>query len=576
MCSDRFELINTPSGPAVLDALRTGLALFDRERPGETPGRVVVVARNNPGVIAQAVAVHFPVSQVQLLAPKPLDERARRRVPPAVVIDICTSVDELALSIVGHPAPQLLIDAIPGAGAGKVRRFRELSFALADGGAYLAIDGAGADQGEDSLASELTRLMSLSGRATTTDEWFDLRRRDIIASVSSDGPAVLVSKSGRHYLSLREELTTPVLRRSYGTSWGAELMVRPPEKFRSKAKVTANVQAPSEQFPDELHVPALYLREYVEVVCAPRQLVVRGRFVLPATFHHPSVPRPQNMSFPGSSKYFIEIDADRGEVPLLAGTYFHLDSEYPGHFGHVFTEDIAKLWGWDIAKRRHPELRLLLSSHEESACRPAPFEVEALGAYGIPESDIVCIDHPVRVQCLVTASPQYHNGSVVYVSVRLSDTWARLRQGLRSGTGKRLERIFVARPGVQRSCVNGSRLEATFARHGFDIVRPELLPLAEQAELFATAPVIAGYAGSGMFNMFYSERPGTRIVIASESYGARNEYLISAVKGDDFHYFSCPSRPPADPLSEIAPMHHDFEFDFDRDGDALEELLAST
>jgi len=29
-------------------------------------------------------------------------------------------------------------------------------------------------------------------------------------------------------------------------------------------------------------------------------------------------------------------------------------------------------------------------------------------------------------------------------------------------------------------------------------------------------------------------------------------------------------------LSEIAPMHHDFEFDFDRDGDALEELLAST
>jgi len=160
--------------------------------------------------------------------------------------------------------------------------------------------------------------------------------------------------------------------------------------------------------------------------------------------------------------------------------------------------------------------------------------------------------------------------------VRLSDTWARLRRGLRSGTGKLLERIFVARPGVQRSCVNGSRLEATFARHGFNIVRPELLPLAEQAELFATAPVVAGYAGSGMFNMIYSEQPGTRIVVASEEYPARNEYLISAVKGDDFHYFSCPSRPPVDPLSEIAPMHHDFEFDFDRDGDALEKLLAST
>jgi len=241
----------------------------------------------------------------------------------------------------------------------------------------------------------------------------------------------------------------------------------------------------------------------------------------------------------------------------------------------VFTEDIAKLWGWAVAKRRHPELLVLLSSHLESVCRPAPFEIEALGAYGIPESDIVCIDRPVRVQCLVTASQQYHNGAVVYVSERLSETWARLREGLRSGKGQRLDRIFVARPDVQRSCLNGRQLEATFATHGFAIVRPELLPLAEQAELFATARVIAGYAGSGMFNMIYSEQPGTRIVIASEGYPARNEYLISAVKGDDFHYISCPSRPPADPLSDLIPMHHDFEFDFDRDGDALKAVLAS-
>jgi len=221
-----FELISSRSGLAVLDALRRSLALFDRERPGETPERLVVLARNKPGAITQVVAAHFPGSQVQLLAAKPLDERARRHVPRGVVVDIFTSIDELVLSIVEHPAPQLLIDAIPGPAAAKIRRFRELSFALADGGAYLAIDGANAERTENSLASELSRLASLRGRATTTDEWFDLRRREIIASVSTDGDTVLVGKVGRHYVNLREEMTTPVLRRTYGTSWGLELMVR--------------------------------------------------------------------------------------------------------------------------------------------------------------------------------------------------------------------------------------------------------------------------------------------------------------------------------------------------------------
>lgn len=177
---------------------------------------------------------------------------------------------------------------------------------------------------------------------------------------------------------------------------------------------------------------------------------------------------------------------------------------------------------------------------------------------------------------LVTASQQLHNGAVIYVSEQLGETWTRLRDGLRARTGQHLDRIFVARPNAKRSCVNSADLEALFAKHGFEIVRPELLPLAEQVELFASASVIAGYAGSGMFNMLHSERPGIRIVITSETYPARNEFLISAVKGDDFHYFACPSRPPADPAMDVAPMHVDFGFDFERKGDALEQLLTST
>jgi hypothetical protein len=43
---------------------------------------------------------------------------------------------------------------------------------------------------------------------------------------------------------------------------------------------------------------------------------------------------------------------------------------------------------------------------------PAPYELEALGAYGIVESDIVYIDRPARVERLVTDSHVLHNGTL--------------------------------------------------------------------------------------------------------------------------------------------------------------------
>ncbi|CAN5590269.1 hypothetical protein BH18ACT3_BH18ACT3_14760 [soil metagenome] len=43
---------------------------------------------------------------------------------------------------------------------------------------------------------------------------------------------------------------------------------------------------------------------------------------------------------------------------------------------------------------------------------PTPYELEALGAYGIVESDIVYIDRPARVERLVTDSHELHNGTL--------------------------------------------------------------------------------------------------------------------------------------------------------------------
>ena len=74
-------------------------------------------------------------------------------------------------------------------------------------------------------------------------------------------------------------------------------------------------------------------------------------------------------------------------------------------------------------------------------------------------------------------------------------------------------------------------MEAIFAEHGYEIVFPEKLTLAEQVRIFDGAKVTAGYGSSAMLNLVYASSPGTRIMISSESYIALNEYLLGAVRG---------------------------------------------
>ena len=51
--------------------------------------------------------------------------------------------------------------------------------------------------------------------------------------------------------------------------------------------------------------------------------------------------------------------------------------------------------------------------------------------------------------------------------------------------------------------------------------------------IFDQAAVIAGFAGSGLFTMMFTELPKPVIIISSTSYTARNEYLIASAIGHD-------------------------------------------
>ena len=76
-------------------------------------------------------------------------------------------------------------------------------------------------------------------------------------------------------------------------------------------------------------------------------------------------------------------------------------------------------------------------------------------------------------------------------------------------------RLFLARPeSNHRKLVNSSQIEAIARGRGFEIVYPERMPFAKQAEMLAEANAVVGPEGSAMFLAYYM-RPGTRLAILS-------------------------------------------------------------
>jgi capsular polysaccharide biosynthesis protein len=114
-----------------------------------------------------------------------------------------------------------------------------------------------------------------------------------------------------------------------------------------------------------------------------------------------------------------------------------------------------------------------------------------------------------------------------------------------------------------------------FARHGFEIVYPEDYTVPEQAAMFRHAEVVAGFAGSALFTLSFCETAKPVIMISSESYTARNEYMIASVLGHEIDLFWCEAdrKQPTSGWDGKA-FASGFTFDFERDGDDLEKKLS--
>jgi len=597
------RLVRPAPGGTTLAEIATGLTLprgwnqaavlrrADAELTDPEPGVVVAITKGRPAAVGRLLGTRFPTAEVHVLNAWLTGGRGAGRTPGNVRIHAAPNPRAMHTALLGIAAPQALLDLGTATKPVKAAAFEQLIYHLADGGRYLL---AGTDEPDDAarahgaslrpMLAELVKLRDVppprrlvrSGPARTTAPVPDepVRAR-AVRDVREDGPLIVVTKAGRQAVKLRDSEVEVALGVRKGEAWGRRLDTRPPVSFAARASRHANEQL--ETFRATIEVPELYLREFRDVTCAPRGLVVQDDAVLPLSFHHGHKRRLEQVSpyVRHGGDYFVELDERLQHAAELPGVFYHLDSEYPGHFGHVISEDISKLWGWERARAAYPGIKLLLSARG-GGTGPKPYQLALLRALGIPDEDVTCIDAPVRVELLVGASQMFYNGR--YAHPELVPMWDRMREALRPAepTPGLPRRLFVDRPpdGL-RPCRNGAQVVDTFREHGFHVIRPEELGMAAQVELFAGAEVVAGFGGSGLFNTIYAERPVRQIVIASTTYRARNEWTISATKGGEYHHFFGPAELTDELLrAKGRGFQAPFTFDFARDGAALRALLT--
>jgi capsular polysaccharide biosynthesis protein len=401
-----------------------------------------------------------------------------------------------------------------------------------------------------------------------------------IGTVTMTRDLVLVTKRHRQLVKLRDEHVNRILPAREPSLQVTELEKRRGGEFASKASVVSHgVDLLGDSAPSVITYPDLHLRHYEgRVALAGQTLMFTGDTILPDSFRWHLLDDPSHPRLKAAPRNFARVPSTYIPRRELDGDFYQLDSTYPHHYGHVMTEVISRLWGWDRAKREIPGLKAIFHLKPQSRREPA-LEKALFTAYGIAESDIAWVNEPVWLSSVVSATPMWHNAVPHHVHPDMIDTWHRLGRGLVGGADLPAspERIFVSRGGglKHRTCRNAEAVEKLFVDRGFQVVYPEKLSLAEQVATFRDARVVAGFGGSAMFNLMYAEKLETVILLNSEAYTARNEHLFTSLIGAEVHYFW--SRPdiehPEGGWTQDA-FFADWEFDFARNGDALETVLA--
>lgn len=570
------ELQGAPDGSTADVAVQSD---SDRAVPPDAAARrfVVLLLHDLPPDVAARLLDEHGGGQDEVHVIAPAADRAWDLPGRGIEFHPAVSVVQInwVLKMIGNP--DAVVDAWSGDADAHVATWDRAFLHLRAGGTYTILRSAVTSASEyDKLTDGVyrrSRLRTGDDGATTRLVGF----AEACGDLALRADAIDVGKLGTDFFKVRDAEASRAMPRRSRSGPTTELVRLPASTFTPRGRTYFHPETVDvAPFDSTYAVPERRVRLYEGGVSVIGNcLAVKDTTVIPESYRHHMEKSLRNPRLRDVDAEFARIDDRDVATDSLPGVYYHLDASNSGHFGHLTTEVLSKLWGWDAAVERCPDIKAIFRIRYPNERDPA-LERRLFTAFGIREDQIQVIDRPMKVDALVAATPLWHNQFPHYVDPAIEQTWDRMSHALVDPGVPGHEKLFVSRrPSLSnRRCLNTAEVERHFADRGFAVIYPEDLDLGVQASLFAKARVVAGFGGSALFNSMFSKRLETMIVLTHTAYTARNEHMYGAVLGCDVHYFwNTPNVPhPPGGWSEEA-YFSDWTFDFRTLGRELDKVL---
>lgn len=228
------------------------------------------------------------------------------------------------------------------------------------------------------------------------------------------------------------------------------------------------------------------------------------------------------------------------------------------HWGHFLYDSLARLWAISSGSV-DPSRDIVLFT---SKWPRIPFAEPILSSIGIPPD---CMNAPARPTL-------FKNVRIYLPSVndmfRISAFHGEIHRHIAAvmQTTRRFDRpVFISRAGLDRSLktfANEEIIEKAAAKHGYEIIHPEALPIGDQIALFATCPYILGSVGSAFHSILFEPQMGerVRVMLCPVNSGRRFPMVDAVCRGHTSLYLNV--APAVMERNQVVPIDVDKTFEY--------------
>lgn len=231
---------------------------------------------------------------------------------------------------------------------------------------------------------------------------------------------------------------------------------------------------------------------------------------LPCGVFAAGAPVVESLCYGGDAGHAINVFPDmRPAEGHLPGTWL-FGGILSGHFGHMLVEGTGRLWA--LHERADVAGVVFFARPFDKARHCGRLFQQMATLLGLPP--VTVLEAPVTVERLIL--PEQGLGSSELMLGRpeargfLRD---RLAQVAPEGAGRRFYISRTGQPARRGMILGESSLEALFAAAGYEVIRPEDFPMAQQVAMFRAASHVVGTEGSPFHLLAMAAQAGCKVAV---------------------------------------------------------------